>query len=137
MEQRNRLQHQLEQRNAELASLHAERGASHEHLRLVEDRAHQQVDHARQEIKVLQQRIEREQREHDKRITQLIALQEELLTAVRTAEQQAAHHAGQVVAMEANLNHWRSQAGSSKRAAGKPAPTAKAKPRHRAKKAIK
>jgi chromosome segregation ATPase len=137
LEQRNRLQHQLEQQNAELASLHAERSATHEHLRLVEDRAHQQVDHARQEIKALQQRLERGQREHDKRTTQLIAQQEELRAAVRTAEQQAAHHAGQVAAMEADLNRWRSQAAFSKRAASKLVPTAKAKPRHRSKKAIK
>jgi len=137
LEQRNRLQHQLEQQNAELASLHAERNATHEHLRLVEDRAHQQVDHARQEMKALQQRIEREQREHDKRIAQLTAQQEELRAAVRTAEQQAAHHAGQVVAMEVNINRWRGKAASSKRAASKPAPTAKAKARQRAKKAIK
>jgi septal ring factor EnvC (AmiA/AmiB activator) len=137
LEQRNRLQHQLDLQNVELASLHAERGATHEHLRLVEDRAHRQVDHARQEIKALQQRVQREQREYDKRITQLTAQQEELRATVRTAEQQAAHHAGQVVAMEANLNRWRSQAAASKRAGSKPASTAKAKPRHRARKAIK
>lgn len=138
LEQRNRLQHQLERQNTELASLHAERNAAHEHLRLVENRAHQQVDHARLEIKALQQRIEREQREHDKRITQLTTQQEELRATVRTAEQQVAHHAGQVVAMEATLNHWRNQVAPSKRTASKTTSVAaKAKPRHRAKKADK
>jgi len=135
--QRNRLQHQLEQQDAELASLRAERSATHEHLRLVEDRTHQQVDHARQEIKALQQRIEREQREHNKHITQLTAQQEQLRAAVRTAEQQAAHHAGQVAAMETTLNRWRSQMTSSKRAANNPVSTTKAKPRLQGRKTVK
>jgi chromosome segregation ATPase len=137
LEQRNRLQHQLEQQNAELSSLHAERSATHEHLRVTEDRAHQQVDHARQEIKSLQQRIEREQREHNKQVAQLTTQQEELRFAVRAAEQQAAHHAGQASAMEIALNQWRNQTAPSKRAAKKPRSAAKAKSKHRARNAIK
>lgn len=129
MQQRDRLQMQLGEQRVELDALRIERQAEQEHIRSVEDRSHQQVDQARQEIKSLQQRLEREQHEHSKFVTQLLAQQDEMRKAVRTAEQAAAHQAGQVTALEATLNQWRTQALPSKRAARKSPPAAKAKPR--------
>lgn len=135
MNQRDRLQAQLEQQRVELDALRTERHAEQEHIRAVEDRAHQQVDQARQEIKSLQQRLEREQREHGKATGQLTDQLENLRNAARTAEQAAAHHAGQVAALEATLNQWRSTPASSKRKALLTPTNAKSKPRGRVKKA--
>lgn len=134
MHQRDRLQAQLEQQRVELDGLRIERHAEQEHIRAVEDRSHQQVDQARQEIKSLQQRLEREQREHSKAANHLTAQLENLRNAARTAEQAAAHQAGRVAALEATLNQWRSTPASSKRKAI-PAPArSKPKPPDRAKK---
>lgn len=134
LQQRDRLQQQLDQQRVELDALRGERVAAQEHVRAVEDRAHQQIDQMRREIKSIQQRLEREQREHSKLVTQLSVQQDEMRNAVRMAEQAAAHQAGQVTALEATLNQWRSQALPSKRAARKSSPDAKAKPRKRGKK---
>ena len=98
-------------------------------------RAHQQVDQARQEIKSLQQQLEREQRDHHKVVAQLSTQQEEMRNMLRTTEQAAAHQAGRLVALEATLSQWRSQMSPSKRAIlNKASPTGKVKPRNRAKK---
>jgi chromosome segregation ATPase len=108
LQQRDRLQAQFEQHGADLDILRTEREATQAHVRAMEDRAHQQVDRARQELKVLQQQLEREQREHVKRIADLTAQQEELHVATRTAEQVTAHQAGQIKALETALNQLRS-----------------------------
>ena len=134
MHQRDRLQEQLEQQRVELNTLHNERSAVQEHVRTIEDRSHQQVDQARQESKSLQQRLEREQREHGKLVAQLTAQQEELRNLVRAAEQTAAHQAGRVVALEATLHQWRSAVPPAKRASRKSLPAVKTKPRNRTKK---
>jgi hypothetical protein len=105
--QRDRLQAHAEQHLAQLDILRAERESAHDHVRMVEDRAHQQVDQARQELKQMQQQLEREQREHGKRIAGLLAQQEELRTATRSTEQIAAHQAGQIKALEVALNQLR------------------------------
>jgi hypothetical protein len=107
LQQRNRLQHQLDEQSIELEAVRATHMATQEHVRAVEDRAHQQVDHARQEIKTLQQRQEREQLGHAKAIAQLMTQQDALRTAVHAAEQSAAHQAGRVAALEAALAQWR------------------------------
>jgi septal ring factor EnvC (AmiA/AmiB activator) len=88
-------------------------------IRADEDRAHQQIDQARLEAKALQQRLEREQREHDKRVTQLITQNEKLQVAMRTAEQAAAHQAGQVAALETTLSQWRGTLARTRRGKGK------------------
>ena len=108
IQQRERLQHQLEQQRAELDALRTERNAMHEHIRAVEDRAHQQVDHTRQEISALQQRLDREQQGHAKAISQFTTQQDALKTALRAAERAAAHHAGQVAALETAVTRWQS-----------------------------
>jgi chromosome segregation ATPase len=134
MQQRDRLQVQLGEQRVELDDLRIERHAEQEHIRSVEDRSHQQVDQARQEIKSLQQQLERERREHGKATSQLIAQLENLRNAARTAEQAAAHQAGQVAALEATLNQWRNTSASSKRKAIPAPASSKSKPRGRVKK---
>lgn len=127
--QRNRLQTQIEHQGTELDALRAERHAAQEHIRTVEDRAHQHVDQARQESKALQQHAERTQREHAKAIAQLTRLLDAARSARRVAEQTAAHHAGQVAALEGALRSERRPA--SKRAVGKHKPPAKSPTRSR------
>ncbi|MDE2278182.1 MAG: DNA-binding protein, partial [Xanthomonadaceae bacterium] len=61
--QRDHLQVQLERRQLELDALRAEHTVAQAHIRTVEDRAHQQVDQARQEIKALGQQQDRTRRE--------------------------------------------------------------------------
>lgn len=134
-QQRDHLQGQLEHRQSELDALRVEHAAAQSHIRAVEDRAHQQVDQARQEIKALGQQQERTRREHVKQVVELTAQRDALQSAVRTAEQAAAHQAGQVAALEAAVNQWRrEQTASPKRAARKAAPTSTAKPRRPRKK---
>jgi septal ring factor EnvC (AmiA/AmiB activator) len=135
LQQRDRLQAHVEQQRAELEALRAERTAAHDHIRVVEDRAHQQVDHARQELKALQQRLEREQRDHRKRMAELAMEQDALRGAVRAAEQTAAHQTGRVAALEAALAHWQHQAPPPKRKANKTVPPAKTQPEKRPRKA--
>ncbi|MDE2085811.1 MAG: DNA-binding protein [Xanthomonadaceae bacterium] len=135
-QQRNRLQAQLEQQQGELATLRTERTDTQEHVRIVEDRAHQQVDHARQELKVLQQRLEREQRERGKVVARFTMQQENLRAALQKAEQNVAHQAGRVAALEATVTQWqRTQSIPAKRAPRKTPSATTAKSRRRPKKA--
>lgn len=119
VQQRNRLQAHADQQHAELTILRDECTAMQAHVRMVEDRAHQQVDHAREETKTLQQRLEKREREHDKRAAQLLTQHEALRTAVRAAEQATAHHAGRVAALEAAVAQWRTPTSRPSRQASK------------------
>lgn len=135
LQQRDRLQAQVDQQHAELETLRTDRMETHTHIRAVEDRAHQQVDHARQELKALQQRLEREQHVHSKRVAELTKQHDELRSAVRIAEHAAAHEAGRVAALEAALVQWQHQAPSpNKRKPKKSLPQAPTKPRKRSRK---
>jgi DNA repair exonuclease SbcCD ATPase subunit len=109
LRQRDRLQEQLDQQAADLDTLRTERTTAQAHWQALEDRAHQQVDHARQEAKALQQRLERDAFEHGKRMAHLTDQHEALRTAVRDAEQATAHQAGRVAALEATIAQWRSR----------------------------
>ncbi|RUL65780.1 DNA-binding protein [Dyella dinghuensis] len=115
LQQRDRLQGQLDTQHAELQTLRVELATQQDHVRTVEDRTHQQIDQARQENKALQQRLERERREHGKQVAQLTAKHEELRKVARTAEQTAAHHAGHVAALEATVAQWRESREPAKR----------------------
>jgi DNA repair exonuclease SbcCD ATPase subunit len=133
-QQRDHLQTQCEQQREKLDAMHAEREGTYEHVRVVEDRAHQQVDQARQDVKVLQQRMEQEQREHSKQVAQLMMQREELQAALRTAEHTVVHHAGRVSALETALKHTAGAARNSpKRSAAKTMSMPAAKPRKRSK----
>jgi hypothetical protein len=70
---------------------------------MVEDRAHQQVDQLRQELKTLRQERERAKRDYDKRVTQLTEQEHTLRESLRSVEQTAAHQAGRVAALEATI----------------------------------
>ncbi|GLQ99262.1 DNA-binding protein [Dyella mobilis] len=134
VQQRDRLQAQIDQQQLELHTLRSERATALDQVRSLEDRAHQQIDHTRQEVKGLQQLLERSQREHIKAVAQLNTQQDSLRAALRTAEQAAAHQAGRVAALEVTLSQWRSQVSPSKRQSLKATPVDKSKPRNRAKK---
>jgi predicted nucleic acid-binding Zn-ribbon protein len=106
LQQRNQLQAQAERRQVELDALRGEHAAAQAHVRTVEDRAHHQVDQARQEIKVLGQQQERMRRERAKQVAELTALRDAMQLALRSAEQAAAHDAGRVAALEATIAEW-------------------------------
>lgn len=105
-QQRDHLQEQVERRGAELDAVRAEHAATQAHIRAVEDRAHQQVDQARQEIKALKQQHDRAQREQNKRVAELTAQRDALRAAVQSSEQATAHQAGRVAALEATIAKW-------------------------------
>lgn len=137
LQQRDRLHAQLERYGLDLDALRVAHQAAQAHVRTVEDRAHQNVDQARQELKTLQQQREREQREHAKRVAELTAEQNALRTALRTAEQQTAHQTGRITALETTLHQWRNPTRPNPRAAREPSPKKKPKPSKRAKKSAR
>ncbi|GLQ87702.1 DNA-binding protein [Dyella flagellata] len=100
-QQRDQLQRQFERQQAELDALRTERAATQAHIRSVEDRAHQQMDQARQEVKAQGQQQERTRREHAKRVAELAAQRDALQASVRTTEQTIAHQAGRLAALGA------------------------------------
>lgn len=109
-QQRDQLQGQLERQQAELDALRTERAATQAHIRAVEDRAHQHVDQARQEVKTQGQQQERMRREHAKQMAELMAQRHTLQASVRTAEQTIAHQAGRLAALEAVVADQRTAA---------------------------
>ena len=126
-QQRDRLQSQLEQSQVELGTLRSDQAGTQEHVRKIEDRAHQQVDRVRLEVKELQQRMKQEQRDHKQQVGQLMAQVDELRKASRTAEQSAARYEGRVSALEVALASGRA---SPKRSISKTAPVAASKARN-------
>lgn len=129
-QQRDQLQVQLERRQSELDALRADLIATQAHIRAAEDRAHQQVDQARQELKALGQQQERARREHAKRLAGLTTERDALRAGLRAAEQTLAHQAGQVSALEATIKQWRpTQTANSKGTKRKMPATPAAKPR--------
>lgn len=114
-QQRDRLQLQLDEQQRDLSTLRFERTESEQHIRTIEERAHKQVDHARQELKALQQRLDRDHRDQSKRITQLEAHQMALQTELKKAETSAAHHAGRAAALETTMKQMQLPQGSQPR----------------------
>lgn len=102
-QQRDRLQSQVDQQQRDLDILRSEHSEAQQHVRAIEDRAHQQVDHARQELKATQQQLERVQRDHAKIKAGFVTQENHLRAALHTAERLAARHAGRVEALEAAL----------------------------------
>jgi hypothetical protein len=131
LQQRDRFHEQMERQRFDVNTLRTESIATKEHVRAMEDRAHQEVDHARQEVKALLLRLEQEQREHVRAMAERAAGEKELRTALRSAERDAAHLAGRVAALERALQAARQPPLTSKpprRKATQPAP----QPRKRA-----
>lgn len=122
-EQRDRLQVRLDAQQADLEALRTDHATVQEYVRTVEDRAHQQVDQVRQELKALEHQREQERREHAKRAAQLTTQADELRAAGRTAEQAAAHQAGRVAALEATIAQWQRAPAASPTRPPRKAPT--------------
>lgn len=138
-QQRDRLQSQIEQHQAELSTARNEQADAHAYVRTIEDRAHQQIDHARQELKALQQQREREQREHARAIARFMTQQDKLRVALQATERHAARLAGQVAALEATLTqgrHQRAPAAGVKRASRKSSPATTTTTRSRTKEGL-
>jgi chromosome segregation ATPase len=119
-QQRDRLQAQCDQLGAELQGLRsqlaeqqqtatAERTRQEAYVRNLEDRAHQEVDRLRQESKQWQQRLEAAERAHREAERLLQVDQSTLRDQMRSAEQAAARHAGQVAALEKALSETRAK----------------------------
>ena len=131
--QRDHLQGQLDRVQSELEALRADHAATQTHIRTVEDRAHQHVDQARQELKAHQQQRERDQRDHAKARAQWVTDEQVLRDALRAAEQAAAHQAGRITGLQATFAQWQ-QAPSRKPT--KASRTTKATPSRRTNKKV-
>lgn len=135
-QQRDHLQRQLERRQAELDVLRTEHAAAQAHIRTVEDRAHQQVDQARQEIKALGRQQEQARRGHAKLVSELTTQRDTLQAAARTDEQTIAHQAGRLAALEAAINQWRQVRTEGPKRSPRKAPKAAVKKPRRPRKTI-
>lgn len=112
-QQRDRLQERAERQGAELEALRIDVAAANGHIRLVEDRAHQEIDRYRQELKAAKIQHGNDKQQHLKRIAELGAERDALQAAVRANEQASAHQSGRIAALEAAIHQWR-QASSTK-----------------------
>lgn len=127
--QRDHLQGDLARRQTELEELRADHAAIRGHIRTTEDRAHQQIDQARQEVKTLKHALEQSRRDQAKQLADLTEQHQALLTALRAAEQTVAHQAGQLTALEATIRRQPPpRALTPKRAPGKTPATKTTKP---------
>jgi len=132
VQQRDRLQALCDRQVADIEALQREKNASttaavnerervEEHVRAVEDRAHQEVDRARQELQSFRQQLEVQRREHTKERAQTQRQHKALQHALREAEKAAARHAGRADALEVARAKDKSVAAASKRGKRVPA----------------
>mgnify|MGYP001556482828 CR=1 FL=1 len=91
------------ERTARLSDSEQERDRTAAHIRAVEDRAHQEVDHARQEAKQWQQRLDAAERSYREALQALEARCEALQKQSQKAEKEVARLSGQVSALESSL----------------------------------
>lgn len=114
VQQRDRLQAVIDRQTGELETLQAERttrfaAAEQErertvaHVRAVEDRAHQEIDRARQETKQWQQRLEAAERSHREAAQMLETRCEAFHRQLQTAEKEVARLSGKTAALEISL----------------------------------
>ena len=110
---------------ARLAATEKERERTASHLRAVEDRAHQEIDRARQEIKQWQHRHEAAERSYRSAAKVLEARCETLQKQWQHAEREVARLSGHVVALETSLASARPKVRRDSRSArsSKPAKT--------------
>lgn len=113
-QQRDRLQDQSDQQSVQIlalrdqldesrAALRAERERQEAHIRVVEDRSHQEVDRARQDAKQWQQRFEAAERIHQGAIASLQEQLDALRSQLRRAENDVARHVGLIAGLEKAL----------------------------------
>lgn len=102
-QQRDALQRRAEQLDdafeVHKGSVAAEREAQASHVRAVEDRAHAEIDRAREETKTFQATLRRQEREASALATRL----EKALDRARAAEQRAAEQGARAKALEQQL----------------------------------
>lgn len=114
VQQRDRLQAMADRQSSEIEALQAERhtrlaAADQErqrvaaHVQAIEDRAHQEVDRARQEMKQWQQRLDAAERSHRDANRVLEARCEASNLQLQTAEKEAARLSGKAAALETSL----------------------------------
>jgi len=114
IQQRDRLQVLADRQASELEALQVERTArfvaadqererTAAHVRAVEDRAHQEVDRARQETQQWRQRLEATERSHRDVIRTIEARSETSLKQLQKAEKEVARLSGQIVTLESSL----------------------------------
>jgi chromosome segregation ATPase len=126
IQQRDRLQaafdqqieegRQLRARLAEQsASLHEERARQDGYVRSLEDRAHLEIDRARQEAKQWQHRLEIAEKSHSGAVSALEAQRASAQDQLRDAEKEIARQAGQIVALEKALTDAQPQAKQKRR----------------------
>jgi hypothetical protein len=115
LQQRDRLQVQSDRLANELTQVRlqltasesnavAERDQASAYIRQVEDRASNEIDRTRQDIKALQQRFDAHQREHDKALKHLTVERDRYLSALRAAEQQLATEQGRAKVLQQQLS---------------------------------
>jgi len=132
-QQRDHLTGQLERRQAELEALRAEHAGAQAYIRTVEDRTHQQMDQARQELKALQRQLTNTQRDHAKAMARQATREQELRSALRAAEKVVAHQEGRVDALEGTLAQWHQASTTEPKRASR---SGKATPSQRASKKV-
>lgn len=125
--QRDHLQIQLDHRQAEVDTFRREHAAAQSHIRTVEDRAHQQVDQLRQDLKTLRLQREKELSDRNKEVARLTGREHDLLQLLRTSEQAAAHRAGRIEALETAIARWQRERTTTARTASKTPKKAAAK----------
>ena len=115
MQQRDRLQDQCDQQSGQIQALRAqlddhqaalrmERERQEAHIRAAEDRAHQEVDRARQEAKQWQQRHETVERLSRDAVAAIKSRHDSAIDQVRHLEQEVARQTGQIAALEKALS---------------------------------
>lgn len=114
LQQRDRLQcvhdgqaEELRQLRVQLdehgTTLREERARQDLYVQAIEDRAHQEIDRARQEAKQWQQRFEASERNHLAAATELEAQRDSARDQLRVADKDIARQAGQIAALEKAL----------------------------------
>ncbi|KZC24023.1 integrase [Rhodanobacter thiooxydans] len=114
LQQRDRLQAMVDRQTGELEALQAERTAhlaateqererTAAHVRGIEDRAHQEIDRARQETKQWQHRHEAAERSYREAVHSQQARCETLQSQWQNAEKEVARLSGHVAALETSL----------------------------------
>ena len=127
LQQRDRLQAQCDQQSAQILALRtqfdesqsaltAERERQEAHIRAAENRAHQEVDRARQEAKQWQQRLEAAERTNRGAIAKMQDRHGVAVDQVRRLEQEVARQTGQIGALERALSEAYSAASKQKSA---------------------
>lgn len=139
-QQRDRLQALCDQQSAELQALRsqmaeyqatsaAERRRQETYVRNLEDRAHQEIDRARQESKQWQHRVDAAERAHREAQSAHREEQNALHEQLRNAEREVARYAGQIAGLErAVAKHATPKRKKPATAAGRPTKRPRRKP---------